>query len=680
MEQRKEIISYIDNILILLSGLFLISFPFLFTNVTTDPFSIPKQLLTAVFVSVAIILLLVKMILEKRVEIKKTPFNLPVVIFMVVAIASAALSINRFDSLIATSMLFFAVVAFFIIVNVIRTESNILFVLSSLAISATVVSVLGILSYFKIYILPFQYTHFQTFSPVGSLMDQALFLGIALPLSLSIIWPIISNRQAQKFRGKEIFFSITSIVTLVGLAITLYELLFVQQPVLLPYLIGFQTAMASISQESGRTLQNLLFGSGFGTFDTVFTRFKQASINLNPQLWSLLFFRSSSFLLDVLATTGILGFASFVFILIKGFRFKKELSKPGRNMIFISLVVVMVFSIFLPFSFVGYTLFFITLAVFSSIMGLFHKDSFSSYEEQSKVLPIVISIIIVLFMGVLDFGVFRFMSSDFLFQKSLLSSPSNGGQIYDLQNKAIGQFPYRDVYFRVFSGTNLSLANSILSTQPKNASPSAETQNTIITLTQQSINAGRAATGVSPLTASNWVNLASIYRSLIGFGQDAETYAVLALQRAISLDPNNPQLYVDLGSIYYQLKLWDDAQRQFIVATQLKPDFANAYYNLGHTLENKNDLQNALTAYKTVKTLVATDKKSLEQINTEIKALEAKIGEQGTATEGQQPGTALNQPPLEISTPSAQLPSRKPPVEIPGPEQGSTTSSPTPTP
>lgn len=675
MDQKKELITYVDNLLIFFTGIFLFVFPLVFTNLTTDAFSVPKELASVVFVTLAVLLLVIKMLLEKRVEIRRTPFNLPIFLFMLVAVASSLLSINRFDSLFSTTALFFAVATFFVIINTIRKESHILFLLYAIGSSAAIVSALAVLSYFKIYILPFSFTQFQTFSPVGSLLDQALFLGVALTFCLSIIWPIITGKQARKFGGKEIFFASTSIVSLVGLAVTISELLFIQQPTLLPYLIGFQTAMASISQESGRTIQNLLFGSGFGTYSTVFTRFKQASINVNPALWSLIFFRSSSFLLDILATTGILGFASFVLILIKGFRFKKELSKPGRNMIFVSLLVVMVFSIFLPLSFVGYMFFFITLGVFSAIMGLFHKEAFSLYEEQSKILTVIIALLVVVCMAVVDFGVFRFMVSDFLFQRSLATSPSDGGQIYDLQNRTIGQFPYRDTYFRVFSVTNLSLANSILANQPKNASPSAETQNTVITLTQQSINAARAATSLAPLTSSNWVNLAAIYRSLIGFGQDAETYAVLALQRAISLDPNNPQLYLDLGSVYYQLKLWDEAQRQFAIATQLKPDFANAYYNLGHALEEKGDLQNALVQYKTVKTLVANDKNSTKQIDDEIKALETRIGSSEQNGTQAVSGTAENQPPLEIATPSAQLPARKPPVDIPSPDE-----SPTPTP
>lgn len=69
--------------------------------------------------------------------------------------------------------------------------------------------------------------------------------------------------------------------------------------------------------------------------------------------------------------------------------------------------------------------------------------------------------------------------------------------------------------------------------------------------------------------------------------KDAERFAILTNQQAISIDPNNPQQYLNLGSIYYQLGQWDNAVHQFQIAITLKNDLSNAYYNLGHALEQK---------------------------------------------------------------------------------------------
>jgi tetratricopeptide (TPR) repeat protein len=153
-----------------------------------------------------------------------------------------------------------------------------------------------------------------------------------------------------------------------------------------------------------------------------------------------------------------------------------------------------------------------------------------------------------------------------------------------------------------------------------------------------------------------------VYRGLIGFGQNAETFAIATAQQSISLDPNSPQEYIILGGIYYQLGQWDNAQNQFQLAVALKPDFANSHYNLGHTLEQKGDLQDALTQYEAVRTLVVNDKPSLDQIDKEIAALQGKAQAGQEATTNTTPSQTLN-----VNKPEAQLPAQNPPVKIPAP-------------
>jgi tetratricopeptide (TPR) repeat protein len=224
---------------------------------------------------------------------------------------------------------------------------------------------------------------------------------------------------------------------------------------------------------------------------------------------------------------------------------------------------------------------------------------------------------------------------------------------------------YVDSYYRIYSQTNLALANSLAASVPQGASVSAQTQQTIYTLVQQSINAARQATVVAPQNTINWQNLASIYRSLIGFGQNADSFAILAGQQAVTLDPSDPQAYITLGGIYYQIRSWDKAQATFQQAITLKPDYANAYYNLGHVLEEKGDLNGALTQFQTVRTLVANDPTNLAKINAEISAIQSQIGQQQAATQTQT--TQTQNAPLSVPT-NQTLPPQKPPVKIPAPK------------
>lgn len=693
--RNNEISSYLENIALLLFGVFLLAFPLAFTDLTTDLFALPKQILLAVITLVALLLFGARLIADAKVKIQRTPFDLSIALFGLFALISTLLAVNRWDSLIAYVSLLFALVLFYLIVNFVKSQSSVLFLIASLVIGASLLSISSVLTFFKIYILPFEFAKNQTFTPLGSLLDQALYLSLVLPIALYYALPLLKIKELKDFSVSTIGFFLSFLVIAAGLGLTIYELFILQKPLILPLETGFQTAFAAISQDTGRIAQGFFFGSGFGTYLTDFTRFKQITYNLNPILWSFAFFRSSSFVLELLATVGILGIGAFGFLLVKVLG---VIGESRKNPVLISLLLAFALSFLLPFSFIGQTLLFVLLALFAAAAGLNESKKFfevelyfvafkkgiiplstSSSQSEANVtrlLPVSFFILFIAIGGFLGFYSYRFAASDVLFRRSLVSLSKNEGlPTYNSQVSAINLFPNKDSYQRIYSQTNLALANSLASSVPQGSSPSAQIQQTITTLIQQSITAGRRATLISPQTTLNWQNLSSIYRSLIGFGQNAEVFSIQMSNQATLLDPNNPQRYLDTGGLFYQLGQWENAQRQFQIAVNLKPDFANAYYNLGHALEQKGDLQNALAQYQTVRNLLANanDKENLKRISDEIEALQTKIGTAPTPSAGsgqagtQPPTTQATQPPLGISTPSAQLPPQQTPVELPAP-------------
>jgi tetratricopeptide (TPR) repeat protein len=337
------------------------------------------------------------------------------------------------------------------------------------------------------------------------------------------------------------------------------------------------------------------------------------------------------------------------------------------------------------------------LTLFVSIEGLKHSEKSFDLEfflvtlrknifngsnahsgKTSQVMPIAFAIILWAIVGTVGYFAVRYIAADMLFAQSLVAaSNNNGGQTYQKQVAAITMFPYRDGFYRIFSQTNISIANSILalnnSNPKKNDQSTQQVQNTALNLIQQGITVARSATSISPLTTVNWQNVGSIYRSLIGFGQGAENFAIAAMQQAIVLDPTNPQEYITLGGLYYQLGQYDNAIRQFQTAVNLKQDYANAYYNLGHAYEQKQDYANALSNYQIVKQLMANDKANSDKISAEIDALQKKTN---TATKQTQQTPVSNttqttqQEPLNLASPQTQFPAQ--PTQVP-------LTSPTPT-
>lgn len=720
MEQKNEISSYIQTLSLILLCILFVAFPLVVTTVTTDSFILPKQIFLGVSVLLSFILLGVRMITDGKVVIRRTPFDIPLIIFTLVLLAPPLAGLlfplfvpNRYDSLIALTPLLFAVVSYFVIVQIAREKQAVFMLLSSLTLGAVLLSVLNVLTLFKIYILPFEFAKVQTFTPIGALLDQAIYLVLVLPIAVHFAFAIKNTRVVREIvaeRQKEFVFTIASIIITIGLLTTMYKLVALQRPYLLPFETGFQTAMAQISQDTPRLAQGFLVGSGYGNFITTFNRFKLPTFNLTP-VWFVTFGNSSSFVLEILATTGVLGLVAFGYLLFRVLREFAGKQSFSDNAVVGSVILAFLLAFLLPFSFVIQATLLLLLGLFAASHAFRHHGKFFDIELEmvalrkglfalngepvtnrsaTRILPIAFFAFFILFAGLIGFFSVTYVLSDITFQKSLAAAAQNNGNLtYQYQQDAIKTFPYREGYYRIFSQTNLALANSISSQQPQVGSPSADVQNTLYALIQQSITNGRTATSVSPLNVTSWQNLASVYRALIGFGQNAEQFAVQASQQAIALDPNNPQEYINLGGIFYQLGQYENAQNQFQIAVRLKPDFANAYYNLGHALENKADLEGAMQAYQTVKTLVGNDKEALAKVNSDIEMVQKKMnlttaGNEGgqmapqQATESAEQNTNNPQAPLEVNTPQTKLPEQKKQVEIPAPT-GTLTPTPSPT-
>jgi hypothetical protein len=100
MNRKNEILSYLENMSLLVLGVALFAFPLIFSSLTTDAFVLPKQLLLGGAVLVSLLLFGVRMVTEGKVRLRTTPFDLPLLLFTVVAFISSYLAVNRYDALI----------------------------------------------------------------------------------------------------------------------------------------------------------------------------------------------------------------------------------------------------------------------------------------------------------------------------------------------------------------------------------------------------------------------------------------------------------------------------------------------------------------------------------------------------------------------------------------------------
>ena len=117
------------------------------------------------------------------------------------------------------------------------------------------------------------------------------------------------------------------------------------------------------------------------------------------------------------------------------------------------------------------------------------------------------------------------------------------------------------------------------------------------------------------------------------------------------------------------------AQNEFQTAIQLKPDYANGYYNLAKLLETAGDFNNAYLVLQKAISLLGPDNPNLGKATSELEAIKAKAEKAAPKTTQQSQSTKPAEtestqqsiePESQISTPSPlPEPLEGGPIELP---------------
>lgn len=483
----------------------------------------------------------------------------------------------------------------------------------------------------------------KVWSPTGSIFSTLVFVLASLVYLLAIV--------VRHFRSKEKltwqpFAALAAMVVLV-LGLVLGGINLVEaKPVLLSPQVAWVVAV-----ENFKTWQSAFFGAGPGNFSQAYTRFRPAAVNV-ASFWNALFSSSFNEYLNLLTEVGLLGLGAFLFLLFKVFR--KGFKSLPPAFIFLSLA-----GLFLPFDLVLWALFFVLLG---EVRG--EKVFSRSYSPQIAFIPVAALVALGWWYG-------RLLGADAVFARSLEAfNRGEGGNAYNLQIKALEKNPYQDFYHLAYANTNLALANAL--SQQENLSDQDKQQVSI--LIQQAIREGKAAAAANPLKADNWYSLSQIYQQIIGVAEGAQQWALDSLRQAVLLDPVNPNLRIAWGGLYYALGDFELAQRQFEIAVELKPDHANAHYNLAAAYKAQEKWEKAALELQTVLSLTEPASADFEKVQEELKEVEGKLPKkEETAAGEEEAGGQLQEPPA-LPTPQAssiQLPPEEAAPEIP-PEGEST--------
>lgn len=422
----------------------------------------------------------------------------------------------------------------------------------------------------------------KTFTPTGSFLTTLIFMIIGGATA-------IASLKRAPLALKPLYLLVI-LLTTIGTVATL-ALMLPGSPLALN-LIPYQ-ATWSITLDSLKTLRSFFFGVGLSNFTNLYTAVKPLSLNSTP-LWNVIPQTGSSELLTILTTTGILGALSLVWLMLKG------ISLANGSELKVPFLLTIIALILTPASIPLYVLFFV-------LLGLLGRPTLSGHTLTPRLSLGIGAVAITATLAAYVLLLRPFIAEYYMRQVQLSLLNNDGKAVYDQQAQALRWSPQITNYHLSYADINMRLASAL--SQKKDLTEAD--RDTISTLVQQAIREGKIAIQLRPTSSATWLALGKSYRNLINVAEGADRFAIDYYARAIALDPANPLLRVEYGGIFYQLgvsaKDPEDrtsylgrARSEFQTAIQLRPAYANAYYNLSKLYEIESDYENASLAMQKV--------------------------------------------------------------------------------
>jgi len=480
----------------------------------------------------------------------------------------------------------------------------------ALTVTIAVLGLIIIYQQFSITALLFPqatYLASNLWNPTGTPTSAILLFLIGIPIAISVVRDAFKKQQDRNSA-----IGIISILLMaVGCGITIWRYAPSLASTYLPLGTGWTVLLETYKHGLAA-----FFGVGAENFLSAYTLGKPAVINTTP-LWNTVFLTNSSFFLHLATVYGVFGIGAYVWWVISMIKIM-----PTSWDLRVAWGIAIVGTLLLPPSLP----FFMAITVLTACL---QKES--TTWKLTTLGSVVTIVILTILIAVSSIFLYRFIMGEYWFNQSLQAAQTekNGTKAYNTAIYAIKSNPLMSRYHMSFSQINLMLANALIAnTKASQVTPdialTPDDQQLISTLVTQAIKEGKNGAALAPINVYAWTNLAGIYQNLVGSATDAQTWTVAVYQKAITLDPTNPVLRLDLGAMYVSTKEYDNAIQQFVASTALKPDYINGYYNLANAWKLKGNNAQALSALTQLQTLLSKDSNEYQTVTAEMQELQAK--------------------------------------------------------
>lgn len=597
-----------------LRAIFLL-FPIIFVPMVIDSFGFGKTLALMVLSFVALIMWGVKLIIGKEKIIKTNKLFWLFLVFVVWSAVSffrldAGTKMTSLMSPAGFGFLLSIFVLFFVLIqenNKEETEKQFLF----LTISGIVVGITSLV----VFMLPTNKMPIlipkenplislnSGWSLTGSLLGEAIFLGLLVfGWVKKLLTKIKAKAEAMTYLTDAMATAFFSLLFLLDI----YRI-FKLGWMVLDYNSAWVVAVEAFKR-------NPIFGMGIGNFVEAFNSFRPAGYNIG-QYWTSVFSASSMGVLHIWTELGVVGLGLVTYLLLMVVKLKKS---PR----FWQIVVLLVAILLLPLN--ALPLFLLAWLLSASFENRESKLILNVGENNFNVMPYLVAVLLLGGIGFSAFWAGKLFLGDFYMRNSLIAASKNDGvKTYELQIKAIGISPNLASYRKIYSQTNLALAQTLLS----NKDISDDDKQKASTLIQQSVREAKAAISLNQRNPEYWYNLAGIYKALIGLVDGSADWSYQAYQQAIILDPVNPILQLDMGGLFYAAGNYEQADRAFEESVKNKNDYANAWYNWANSAKKLNKIDVAVARLEQAVKLVPADSGDYETASKELDSWKKELEE-----------------------------------------------------
>lgn len=381
---------------------------------------------------------------------------------------------------------------------------------------------------------------------------------------------------------------------LVGLLTVLFpnpvrDILIGSKPVLPPASVG--TALEVGGTESGAirkvvwagairiwqgSTKNFFVGTGPETFAQSYYQYRPIEHN-NTSEWELLYNKAHNEFLNYLATTGLLGLTSYLFLLVAmGWVFKTQFAKPGKvESKGIVLALLAGWATISITNFWGFSVVIVQILLFILPALTITLDNPETAHPESKLengqwiglVSVGIAVSYVLFT------IGRYWYADTKYaagQKDIkyFQATQNAQYLISAENNMVEAFKLDSAEPAIAADLSNAAAYLSLAVLPQSTDSARQ-------LASLSIAASDRAIRTSPNHPNYYKSRA---RSLILLSDLDPQFLVLAanaLEQAMLISPTDPRLPYNLGVVYKFLSRNDEAKKMFEWSLKLKADFAD---------------------------------------------------------------------------------------------------------